>query len=118
MQERIEKTAELILEGMSACSGSEVGKAKVIINLKQDYKKFESGNILVVRQTTPEWFPLLVMSKAVIGEVGGICSHLATIARELNKPAIVAAKGATALIKDEDLIFVNATEGKVYKILT
>ncbi len=114
----MERTAELILEGMSACGGNTIGRAKIMLNLKQDNEKFKVGDILVVRQTTPEWFPLIVMSGAIIGEVGGACSHLATVARELNKPAIVAAKGATALIKDEDLIFVNATEGKVYKILT
>ena len=50
---------------------------------------------------------------AIVTDIGGITSHAAIISRELNIPCIVATENATKLIKNDDLIRVNAEKGIV-----
>lgn len=107
---------EFLLKGRSACGGSATGKARIALNLKEGFEKINFGDILVVRKTNADWLPVLLKADALVGEVGGVASHLAIVARELNKPAIVAAEDATKIIKDGDMIFVDATNGNVYKV--
>ncbi len=48
--------------------------------------------------------------------VGGITSHAAIVARELKKPCVVGTKIATQILRDGDLVEVDADEGVVRKI--
>jgi pyruvate,water dikinase len=54
---------------------------------------------------------------AFITDGGGILSHAAIVARELKKPCIIGTKSATQILKDGDLIEVNANNG-IVKILS
>lgn len=47
---------------------------------------------------------------------GGITTHAAIVSREMNKPCIVGTKNATQILKDGDLVEVDADNG-VIKIL-
>jgi rifampicin phosphotransferase len=51
----------------------------------------------------------------VINE-GGILTHAAIICRELKKPCIIGTKIATKVLKDGDLIEVDANKGIIKKI--
>ncbi len=55
-------------------------------------------------------FPLLV---GVATEEGGLFSHTALLARELDIPAVVGAPGLLAAISDGDLVEVDPTTGAV-----
>ena len=107
---------QLILKGKSVCPGVVVGRARIVLNPLEHYDTFNGGEILVVKRTTPDYFPLMVISTGMIGEVGGTLSHLAINAIELNKPTIVAVEGATTKIKDGMTIILDATNGKVYRV--
>jgi len=50
---------------------------------------------------------------AFITDGGGVTSHTAILSRSLNIPSIVALQNARALIRDNDLIIVDGTEGVV-----
>ena len=45
--------------------------------------------------------------------MGGITSHAAIVSREMKKPCVVGTKNATRLIKDGDMVEVNADLGIV-----
>jgi pyruvate,water dikinase len=66
--------------------------------------------------TTPEFVPLIKLAKAIITNVGGITCHAAIVSREMNKPCIIGTKIATKVLKDGDLVEVDANRG-VIKIL-
>jgi pyruvate,water dikinase len=55
------------------------------------------------------------MKKAIafITDEGGITCHAAIIARELKKPCIIGTKIATKVLKDGDLVEVDANKGVV-----
>lgn len=53
---------------------------------------------------------------AIVADQGGLSSHAAIISRELGVPCVIATKNGTRIIKDNDLLEVNAKTG-VVKIL-
>ena len=108
------KAAENIKEikGIAASKGFAKGRAKVILN-PSEFDKMKKGDILVTSMTTPEFVPLMQKSAAVITDIGGLLSHAAIIARELKKPCIIGTKIATKVLKDGDLVEVDADKGIV-----
>ncbi|MBS4036388.1 MAG: hypothetical protein KGZ85_18140 [Ignavibacterium sp.] len=103
------------LSGMGACSGKVKGRVKIIHQYREFYK-FKKGDILVTGMTRPEFVSLMKKAKAVVTNDGGITSHAAIISRELNVPCIIGTKIATKVLKDGDLIEVDANQGIIRKI--
>lgn len=103
------------VKGLIANKGIVKGKV-IIIQTHHDIKKVKPGDILVANTTHPNYLPAMQVAAAFITNEGGIISHAAIVARELNKPCIVGTKTATKILKDGDIIEVNANQG-IVKIL-
>ncbi len=89
----------------------------VAIVLKpSDQIKVKPGMILVAPETTPDFIPSMGKAIAFITDQGGITSHAAIVAREMKKPCIIGTKIATKVLKDGDLVEVDAEKG-IVKIL-
>lgn len=99
-------------KGTIAMKGSVQGFAKIIFR-DEEMSKFKSGDILVTTMTRPEWLPVMNTSSAFITDAGGLLCHAAIVARELKKPCIIGAKIATKVLKDGDLVEVDAEKGVV-----
>ena len=54
---------------------------------------------------------------AIVTEEGGLLSHAAVISRELNIPCIINVKDATKILKDGDVIEVDADKGFIKKVV-
>ncbi len=104
-----------IITGVSASKGKAKGRVKIILK-DEDYKKFKKGDVIVTNLTIPEHAMYIREAGAVILEQGGVTSHFAKKARELKKPCIVNAGQVTKILKDDDLIEVDADKG-IIKIL-
>ncbi len=98
--------------GNVANPGHVEGIAKVIFT-QNELGKMEKGDILVAPCTRPEYLPAMKKAKAIITDEGGITSHAAIVSRELGVPCIVGLQHATDIIKDGDIIDVNANHGIV-----
>lgn len=103
------------LKGRSACKGKVIAIAKIVLN-NNDFKKINRGEVLVVMNTSPDFIPILGKSAAIVAEEGGITAHVSVISRELDIPCIVGIPHITQIIKDGDLVEVDADKG-VVKIL-
>ncbi|MFH0928434.1 MAG: PEP-utilizing enzyme, partial [bacterium] len=66
--------------------------------------------------TQDAYLSILKKSAAIVTDAGGLLSHAAQAARELKKPCLVGTHIATQVLRDGDLIEVDATRG-VVKIL-
>ena len=55
-------------------------------------------------------------AKAVITNEGGLTCHAAILSRELKIPCIIGTKNATKVLKDGDIVEVDAGKGIVKKI--
>lgn len=100
------------LRGQVGASGKATGTVKVVKNMSESHK-FEQGDILVTGMTRPEFVPLMKMASAIVTNEGGITCHAAIVARELHKPCIIGTKVATQVLKDGDIVEVDADKGIV-----
>lgn len=100
------------LMGQIAFEGCGKGKVRILKN-RGDMKDFEDGDVIVASTTTPDYLPVMKKSAAIISEHGGAICHAAITSRELKIPCIVGVKGATQVLKDGDLVEVDADEGVV-----
>jgi len=106
--------AKAILSGMGASSGFATGKVTVVHTIKE-LSKVKKGDILVTKMTTPDMVPEMKRAIAIITDEGGITCHAAIVSRELGIPAVVGTDHATELLKDREIVTVDANKGKVYK---
>jgi phosphohistidine swiveling domain-containing protein len=114
-----------IIKGMVAHGKGKIVKGTVRV-LYRDYadprvlqknmKEMGKGEILVSQTTDPTLMPAFHKASAVITDVGGMLSHAAITARELNLPCIVGTGSASKILKTGDYIEVDTTKG-VIKIL-
>ena len=100
------------IKGRSASTGIAKGRA-VIVKSISDLNKVKKGDILVSITTHPDYVPAMQKAKAIITDEGGITCHAAIVSRELKKPCIVGTRIATKVLKDGDLVEVNAEKGVV-----
>lgn len=102
----------LLAGGQTACPGRTSGRA---VHAVPDLKAAAAEDaILVARAAAPELAPLMGRVRGLITDRGGVASHLASVARELNVPALLDTREATALIVDGQPITLLADEGEVY----
>lgn len=104
------------IQGTPVSQGRIVGKAKVCLSAQSAEEKISEGDILVTGMTMPDFVTSMGKAGAIVTDEGGLTCHAAIIARELGKPCVVGTRLATRLIKDNDLLEVNANHG-VVKIL-
>ena len=106
-----------VLKGMSVIKGNLIIKGVVkIVRGRKELSKIKKGDIIISPMTTPEYIPILKKVKAIITNEGGITCHAAVTSREFRIPAVVGTKIATEVLKDGDLVEVNAEKG-IIKIL-
>jgi phosphohistidine swiveling domain-containing protein len=104
------------IKGVVANKGRYQGIAKIITNIKKDGHKLKKGDVLVTSMTRPEYLPLMKKAGAFVTDEGGITSHASIVAREMNKPCIIGTRIATKVLKDGDIVEVDANKG-IIKIL-
>jgi len=103
------------IKGSTAYPGKVKGIVK-IVNALSDLNKFAEGNILVSFSTNPSLVPAMNKAAAIITNTGGVTCHAAIVSRELKTPCITGTKIATKVLRDGDLVEVDANKG-IVKIL-
>lgn len=115
-KKRIERDLPKIVKGDVAYRGKTTGKAVIhldwtgIVNIPE-------GSVLVCGMTNPQIIPYLKNAKAIVTDEGGLTCHAAIISRELKIPCIVGTGNATKILKNGDLIKVDANKGVVEIII-
>ena len=105
-----EETKEL--KGSGVSPGLVKGKVSLILS-NNDFSRFKQGEILVTSATRPDFVPLMKKARGIITDEGGMLSHAAILSRELKKPCVVGTAKATRVLKNGDLVEVDAEKGIV-----
>jgi phosphohistidine swiveling domain-containing protein len=100
------------IKGNIAFKGKASGVVRVVFD-PFNVKIFNEGDILVTGMTRPEFLPLMKKAGAFVTDAGGLLSHAAIVARELKKPCILATEVATKVLKDGDIVEVDAEKGVI-----
>ena len=102
----------LLRGGRTAAPGAAVGPAFVLGAAEQG--SLPEGAVLVTRTAAPEHAALLDRAAGIVSEVGGVASHLASVARELGVPALFDAGEAAARIPHGRTVTLWADAAAVY----
>jgi phosphohistidine swiveling domain-containing protein len=100
------------LKGFTASLGKVRGRARIIESV-EEINRVEEGDIMVAVMTRPDYLPAMKKAAAFVTDEGGITCHAAIVARELKKPCIIGTKVATKILKDGDMIEVDADKGVI-----
>jgi phosphohistidine swiveling domain-containing protein len=103
------------LKGVAASPGVVRGRVRVCESVSA-IDQVQIGEVLVASMTRPEYLPAMQKAVAFVTDEGGITSHAAIVAREMKKPCVIGTKVATRVLKDGDLVEVNADKGLVRKL--
>lgn len=126
-EEKDEKAATLLAEGLPASPGAATGK--ICLSPEEAKKRTEAGEkvILVRRETSPEDLAGMVAAEGVVTARGGMTSHAAVVARSMGKCCVAGCqsmqvseeKGTVTFggqsFREGDYISLNGFTGKVYK---
>lgn len=86
---------------------------KSVESTRQSMASMEEGDILVAQTTDPDLLEAMKKAGAIVTDVGGLLSHGAITSRELDKVCIIGTVNASKVLKDGDLVEVDATNGVV-----
>ncbi len=112
---KVHTIGKVLLKGIGI--GQRVGSGRVIIGNSEDelLSKFEDGDVLVARATYKDMVKFMERASAIVTEEGGLTSHGAIVGLNLNKPTIVGAIDATTILRDGEIVTVDAITGQIYK---
>lgn len=111
--DEIKETEEV--RGTPASPGVVRGKVRVALQAS-DSHLVKEGEVLVCAMTSPDYLSAMKRSVAIVTDEGGLLCHAAIVSRELSKPCVIATKIATQVLKDGDMVEVDADKGIVRKI--
>jgi pyruvate,water dikinase len=110
----------LIATGLPAAAGQVIAMAYVIphVNLMRlnELPPIPPYRVLIAPMIPLEWMPLIGQAAALVTEQGGMTSHSAIIARDLQVPAVMGVSDATSQIQTGELLWVDGDRGKVYRL--
>ncbi len=106
---------DVIARGTGVGGKSVVGKAVVATRTADILDRLEPGNVLITTMTDRDMIPAFERAGAVVTEQGGLTSHAAVVGLSLGVPVIVGATGATAAIRDGEIVTVDSVRGLVYR---
>ncbi len=106
----LEEKGSILVEGEAV--GSKIGQGKVnVIEKAENIDQFKKGQVLVTDMTDPDWEPIMKVAGAIITNSGGRTCHAAIISRELGIPCVIGTGNGTTLLKNEQEVTVDCSEG-------
>lgn len=88
------------------------GRARVILGTA-DFERFQPGEILIARSTSPTYNTLLANASAIVTQSGGLICHAAIVAREFGIPGVVGVRDVVTQISDGAWIEVDGDRGVI-----
>ena len=100
--------------GTGIGAGSVSGRVR-LASSPEEASRLQSGEILVVRETSADYLEAIRKARGVIAEEEGRQSHAAVIAERLGVPVIVGVANATADLREGEIVTLELQEGVVHR---
>jgi len=104
-----EEVSEITGTGVSG--GVVEGMVRVVTD--PSFAEVEPDEVLVAPTTDPSWSSIMFISAALVVDIGGVLSHAAVVARELQIPCVVDTGNGTELLSTGDRVRVDGDRGVV-----
>lgn len=102
-------------EGRLLCKGRAVGHAVAtgrvrVLHSRDDIEDFQKGEVLVARETQPDWEPAFRKACAIVTERDRRVSHSTILAREMGLPCILQAEDCASILQRGQLVTVSCAK--------
>ncbi|MCR4818416.1 MAG: pyruvate kinase [Fretibacterium sp.] len=108
-------TGTIILSGTPLLNKNASGPVCIARTPKEAMEKATPGCVLVVRQLSEDYRPVLDKVSALLFESGMLISEGNSLAMDYNLPCIVGVADAFSTLMDGDIVSVDGTRGLIYK---
>ncbi len=89
----------------------------IVLEHPDDASKTQSHQILVADTITPGMTSNITKAKGIITNAGGVLSHAAVLARELDVPALLGTGNATSKLKTGSYVELNPVKKRFHELL-
>jgi len=103
-----------LVSGSSASPGLGSGPVQIVLDPSK-ISEVKEGDILVAEMTTPDYVPAMKRAAGIATDRGGRTCHAAIVSRELGIPCVVGTGNATNVLKPDQVVTVDGSQGKVYE---
>jgi pyruvate,water dikinase len=109
------ETPEALSDEPIIGTGASAGVVEGLVRVVEDpaFEDVQPGEVLVAPTTDPSWCSIMFVSAALVVDLGGMLSHAAVVARELEIPCVVNARDATRRLRTGDRVRVDGGTGVV-----
>jgi pyruvate,water dikinase len=99
-----------IVRGQAVGEKAALGRVRRVLD-PQELQNVEAGEILVARNSDPDWEPVMRKVGAIVTDQGGRTAHAAIVSREFGLPCVVGTGNATSLLETGAEVTVSCCEG-------
>ena len=110
---KVHVVGDVLVKGTGVTEKEAVAPICVVRTPDEARRKFVSGEIIVVEETTNELMQILRSAAGIIAEKDGLSSHAAIVGLSLDIPVIVGAENATKILKSGTTVKIDAKKGIV-----
>lgn len=107
--------ATLLAKGQPACPGIAVGIATADCDEAADLVDADASVVLTRTTTDPDDVHAMVLSSAIVTEIGGSTSHAAVVSRELATPCVVGCGPGTIDALAGKTVTVDGSTGEIFE---
>jgi pyruvate,water dikinase len=107
-------SARVLLEGGATASRGAGSGPVFLVRSEEDLKQFPPGSVLVAVHASPKLVTAMDRAAAIITDIGSATGHLAILAREFRRPALVDTGKASQVLKPGQEVTVDADHARVY----
>ncbi len=105
-----ETLPEPIVRGQAVGEKIASGRVRVVGDARE-LTAVQAGEVLVARNTDPDWGPVMRKVAAIVTDQGGRTAHAAIVSREFGLTCVVGTGDATSILRTGQEVTVSSAEG-------
>ena len=110
---KVHVVGHMLVRGAGVCGGRVTAPLRVVEDYASAADDFQTGMILVTRQTNRDMLPLVRKAAGLILEDGDMDGHGVIAGMSLDIPVIIGAQNATSILKSGAVVTMDAQKGTV-----
>lgn len=111
---KVHTVGDVLARGIGIGAKAVTGTVCVVHTSSEALARVQPGDIMVAPATDKEFVPAMERCAGIVTEVGGLTSHAAIVGLQFGIPVVVGVEGATALLKDGEMVTLDGYRGVIY----
>lgn len=111
---KVHTVGDVLARGIGIGAKAVTGTVRVVHTSREALARVQPGDIMVAPATDKEFVPAMERCAGIVTETSGLTSHAAIVGLQFGTPVIVGVEGATAVLKDGQVVTLDGHRGIIY----